>query len=98
MQDNPEKRTGEGETWTAYVPDQKALGENTFLKFVQRPRIVLALLMAWSLITVIIEAVPESDIFFNVKAYCVYRSLRLFNSSKILLIFMRRSLFMIVLM
>ena len=68
MQDNPEKRTGEGETWTAYVPGQKELGENAFLKFVQRPRIVLALLMAWSLITVIIEAWPESDIAFNVKA------------------------------
>lgn len=68
MQENPEVRSGEGETWTAYVPGQKALGENAFLKFVQRPRIVLALLMAWSLITVIIEAWPESDIFFNVKA------------------------------
>ena len=67
MQENPEVRSGEGEKWTAYVPGEKRLGENTLLKFLQRPRIVLALLMAWSLITVVIEAVPESGLFFNVK-------------------------------
>ena len=67
MQENPEVRSGEGEKWTAYVPGEKKLGENTLLKFLQRPRIVLALLMAWSLITVIIEAVPDSGLFFNVK-------------------------------
>src|SRR3972149_215735 len=67
MQENPEVRSGEGEKWTAYVPGEKRLGENTLLKFLQRPRIVLALLMTWSLITVIIEAVPDSGLFFNVK-------------------------------
>jgi hypothetical protein len=67
MQENPEVRSGEGDKWSAYVPGEKSLGENTFLKVLQRPRIVLLLLLAWSVITVIIEAWPESDIFFNVK-------------------------------
>jgi hypothetical protein len=67
MQEQPETHSGERERWTAYVPGEKTLGENTFLKFLQRPRIVLALLMGWSLLTVVIEAVPESGLFFNVK-------------------------------
>jgi len=67
MQENPEARSGEGERWSAYVPGEAKLGENAFLKFLQRPRIVLALLMAWSLATVIMEAVPESGLFFDVK-------------------------------
>ena len=67
QQENPEVRSGEGERWTAYVPGETKLGENAFLKFLQRPRIVLVLLMTWSLITVLIEAWPESDIAFNVK-------------------------------
>lgn len=67
MQENPEVRSGEGDKWSAYVPGEKSLGENSFLKVLQRPRIVLLLLLAWSVITVIIEAWPESDIFFNVK-------------------------------
>jgi hypothetical protein len=66
MQDNPETRSGE-ERWQAYIPGEKSLGENTFLKFLQRPRITLALLMGWSLFTVLIEAWPESGLFFNVK-------------------------------
>jgi hypothetical protein len=67
MQDNPETQGGERERWSAYVPGEKSLGENTVLKFLQRPRITLALLMGWSLLTVVIEAVPESGLFFDVK-------------------------------
>jgi hypothetical protein len=66
MQENPETRGGE-ERWSAYIPGEKSLGDNAVLKFLQRPRITLALLMGWSLISVIIQAWPESDIFFNVK-------------------------------
>lgn len=67
MQENPEARSGEGETWTAHVPGEKPLGENTILKVLQRPRIVLLLLLAWSVITVIVEAWTESGVFFDVK-------------------------------
>lgn len=67
MQERPETRPAEGEAWTAYVPGEKPLGENAVLKFLQRPRIVLILLLAWSLLTVLIEAWPESGVFFDVK-------------------------------
>jgi len=67
MQENPEVRTGGEEKWTAYVPEAKPLGENAVLKFLQRPRIVLVLLLGWSLFTVLIEAWPESGLFFDVK-------------------------------
>jgi len=67
MQERPETRPAEGEAWTAHVPGEKPLGENAVLKFLQRPRIVLVLLMAWSLVTVLIEAWPESGVFFDVK-------------------------------
>ena len=68
MQEHPERRLGEGETWAAQIPGEKPLGENAVLKFLQRPRIVLLLLMAWSLLTFLIEAWPESGIFFDVKS------------------------------
>ena len=39
--------------------------ENPILRFVQRPRIVLLMLTAWSLLTVLVEAVNESGIFMD---------------------------------
>jgi|FLYL01.1.fsa_nt_gi hypothetical protein len=47
---------------------EKPLGENAVLKFLQRPRIVLLLLIVWSLLTALIEAWPESGVFFDVKS------------------------------
>ena len=38
-------------------------GSNPFLEFLQHPRIVLGLLIAWSLLTVIAEAINQSSIF-----------------------------------
>jgi hypothetical protein len=67
MQDNQEKRSGEGETWTAYVPGQKELGENPFLKFVQRPRIMLGLLALWSLLGWLAQSLTSSSLFFDNK-------------------------------
>jgi hypothetical protein len=52
MTDTPEHRV-EGQALKAQ--EQKPLGENAFLKFVQRPRIMLSLLAAWSFLTVLSE-------------------------------------------
>ena len=67
MQEDPKVPSGGGEDWTGYVPGSKSLGENPVLQFLQRPRVVLLLLMGWSILTVIIEAWHDSGLFFNVK-------------------------------
>ena len=40
-----------------------AAGSNPLLEFVQHPRIVLGLLITWSLLTVVAEAINQSSIF-----------------------------------
>jgi hypothetical protein len=43
----------------------KPLGENAFLRFVQRPRIMLGLLAAWAIVGVLTEFFTSNGIFFD---------------------------------
>lgn len=40
---------------------------NAFLKFVQRPRIILLMLATWSLLTVITEAANQNGVFMDIR-------------------------------
>ena len=42
-------------------------GGNPFLGFVQQPRIILIMLIVWSVLTVITEAVNQSGLFLDIK-------------------------------
>ena len=53
---------GSGGSTPAALPPA---GNNFFLKLVQRPRIVLLMLAAWSLLTVLTEAANENGIFMD---------------------------------
>ncbi|MCH8815768.1 MAG: hypothetical protein IH957_11890 [Chloroflexi bacterium] len=52
---------------TESVPPPPANGGNTFLNFVQQPRIVLIMLVAWSILTVITEAANQNGVFMDIK-------------------------------
>lgn len=54
---------GSGRSTPALPP----AGNNFFLKLVQRPRIVLLMLAAWSLLTVLTEAANENGIFMDLR-------------------------------
>jgi len=45
--------------------DGKPLGENAFLKFVQRPRILLIILALWSILSVLTEAFTQNGLFMD---------------------------------
>jgi hypothetical protein len=42
-------------------------GHNAFLNFVQQPRIVLVMLIVWSVLTVITEAANQNGLFMDIK-------------------------------
>ena len=44
---------------------RKPIGENAFLRFVQRPRIMLGLLAAWAIVGVLTEFFTANNIFFD---------------------------------
>lgn len=49
------------------LPPSSANGGNAFLNFVQQPRIVLVMLILWSVLTVITEAANQNGVFMDIK-------------------------------
>ncbi len=61
MSETPERRVEEG---TVYLPEKK-LGENAFLSFVQRPRIMLILLAGWEVLGFLTQIITNAGLFIE---------------------------------
>ncbi len=52
---------------TAAPPPATSGGGNPFLNFVQQPRIILIMLIVWSVLTVITEAANQNGLFLDIR-------------------------------
>src|SRR2546423_7373606 len=67
MQETPE--TGRADAGAQAAAEQRPIGKHPFIRFLQRPRILLILLAAWEILVALTEFISSSGVFLKVKEW-----------------------------